>query len=132
MKLVAFDYLTKPFGNDELLLVDSCALDDFQLRHEARRLRGELARSYGLPNIIAADPKMIAVLDLMNSIVQTSRYFFRLAADCLFAVFQFSTSVWAIWRPTANEGFPLREAILKIDGTTPAEVPQRPARRRAT
>jgi hypothetical protein len=77
MKLVAFDYLTKPFGNDELLLVDSCALDDFQLRHEARRLRGELARSYGLPNIIAADPKMIAVLDLMNSIVQTSRYFFR-------------------------------------------------------
>jgi hypothetical protein len=76
MKLVAFDYLTKPFGNDELLPVDSCALEDFQLRHEVRRLRGELARSYGLPNIIAADPKMIAVLDLMNSIVQTSRFFF--------------------------------------------------------
>jgi hypothetical protein len=63
MKLVAFDYLTKPFGNDELLLVDSCVLEDFQLRHEVRRLRGELARSYGLPNITAADPKMIAVLD---------------------------------------------------------------------
>jgi DNA-binding NtrC family response regulator len=45
MKLVAFDYLTKPFGNDELLLVDSCVLEDFQLRHEVRRLRGELARS---------------------------------------------------------------------------------------
>jgi hypothetical protein len=59
-----------------LLLVASRALEDFQLRQEVRRLRGELARSYGLPNIIAADPKMIAVLDLMNSIVQTSRYFF--------------------------------------------------------
>jgi hypothetical protein len=102
MKLVAFDYLTKPFGNDELLLVDSCALDDFQLRHEVRRLRGELAGSYGLPNIIAADPKMIAVLDLMNSIVQTSRYFFRLAADCLFAMFQFSTSVQSGGQPRAK------------------------------
>ena len=31
MKLGAFDYLTKPFGNDELLLIVSRALDDFQL-----------------------------------------------------------------------------------------------------
>jgi len=76
MKLVAFDYLTKPFGNDELLLVDSCALEDFHLRHEVRRLRGELARSYGLPNIIAADPKMIAVLDLMNSSFRHRDIFF--------------------------------------------------------
>jgi hypothetical protein len=41
MKFVAFDYLTKPFGNGELLLVDSRALEDFQLHHEVRRLRGE-------------------------------------------------------------------------------------------
>jgi DNA-binding NtrC family response regulator len=40
MKLGAFDYLTKPFGNDELLLIVSRALDDFQLRQEVRRLRG--------------------------------------------------------------------------------------------
>jgi two-component system response regulator HydG len=71
MKLGAFDYLTKPFGNDELLLIVSRALDDFQLRQEVRRLRGELARSYGLPNIIAADPKMIAVLDLIEQIADS-------------------------------------------------------------
>ena len=71
MKLGAFDYLTKPFGNDELLLIVSRALDDFQLRPEVRRLRGELARSYGLPNIIAADPKMIAVLDLIEQIADS-------------------------------------------------------------
>jgi two-component system response regulator HydG len=72
MKLGAFDYLTKPFGNDELLLVVSRALEHCQLRQEVRRLRGELARSYGLPNIIAADPKMIAVLELIKQIADSS------------------------------------------------------------
>ena len=72
MKLGAFDYLTKPFGNDELLLVVSRALEDYQLRQEVRRLRGELARSYGLPNIIATDPKMIAVLGMIEQIADSS------------------------------------------------------------
>jgi DNA-binding NtrC family response regulator len=72
MKLGAFDYLTKPFGNDELVLVVSRALEDYQLRQEVRRLRGELARSYGLPNIIATDPKMIAVLGMIEQIADSS------------------------------------------------------------
>jgi len=72
MKLGAFDYLTKPFGNDELLLVVSRALEDCKLRQEVRRLRSELARSYGLPNIIATDPKMIAVLAMIEQIADSS------------------------------------------------------------
>ena len=72
MKLGAFDYLTKPFGNDELLLVVSRALEDCKLRQEVRRLRSELARSYGLPNIIATDPKMIAVLGMIEQIADSS------------------------------------------------------------
>src|SRR5271169_405123 len=58
MKLGAFDYITKPFGNDELLLVASRALENSELHREIRRLRSELARNSGLPNIIAANPKM--------------------------------------------------------------------------
>jgi DNA-binding NtrC family response regulator len=72
MKLGAYDYLTKPFGNDELLLVVSRALEDRRLRQEVRRLRGELARSYGLPSIIAADAKMIAVLEMLEHIADSS------------------------------------------------------------
>jgi len=72
MKLGAFDYLTKPFGNDELLLVVSRALEDCKLRQEVRRLRSELAHSYGLPNIIATDPKMIAVLGMIEQIADSS------------------------------------------------------------
>jgi two-component system response regulator HydG len=71
MKLGAFDYITKPFANDELLLVVARALENRQLRQEVRRLRGELARSYGLPNIIAADPTMMAVLGMLEQVADS-------------------------------------------------------------
>jgi DNA-binding NtrC family response regulator len=71
MKFGAFDYITKPFGNDELLLVVSRALENRQLRQEIKRLRGELARSYGLTSIIAVNPKMIAVLDTLEQIADS-------------------------------------------------------------
>jgi DNA-binding NtrC family response regulator len=48
MKRGAFDFITKPFSNDELLIVVGRALADRELRQELRRLRGELARTYGL------------------------------------------------------------------------------------
>jgi DNA-binding NtrC family response regulator len=68
MKLGAFDYITKPFSNDELLLVVARALENQQLHQEIRRLRGELARTYGLTNIIAANPRMCAALDRLEQI----------------------------------------------------------------
>lgn len=71
MKLGAFDYITKPFSNDELLLVVSRALENRSLHQEVKRLRGELARSYGLPNIIAANPRMVAVLDVLKQVADS-------------------------------------------------------------
>jgi DNA-binding NtrC family response regulator len=71
MKLGAFDYITKPFGNDELLLVVSRALENRQLRQEIKRLRSELARSYGLTSIIAVNARMIAVLDTLDQIADS-------------------------------------------------------------
>ena len=71
MKLGAFDYITKPFSNDELLLVVARALESRSLRQEVRRLRGELARSYGLPNIIATNPRMVAMLEMLKQIADS-------------------------------------------------------------
>ena len=48
MKLGAFDYITKPFSNSELLLIVSRALENRDLRNEVKRLRIELARNHGL------------------------------------------------------------------------------------
>jgi DNA-binding NtrC family response regulator len=72
MKRGAADYITKPFRNDELLLVVARVLENRQLRQEIRRLRGDLARSYGIGNIIAADPQMKTVLHKLEQIVDTN------------------------------------------------------------
>jgi two-component system response regulator HydG len=71
MKLGAVDYITKPFGNDQLLLVVSRALENRQLRQEVARLRSELTQSYGLPNVITASPKMSAVLEMIEQVAES-------------------------------------------------------------
>jgi len=71
MKVGAFDYITKPFGNDELLLAVSRALENRQLRKEIKRLRGELAHSYGLSNIVTTDPRMLVVLDRLRQVADS-------------------------------------------------------------
>jgi DNA-binding NtrC family response regulator len=72
MKLGAFDYITKPFSNDELMLAVTRALEDRSLRQEIRRLRGELAHSYGLENIVAASHKMTEVLEMAGQIADSA------------------------------------------------------------
>ena len=72
MRLGAFDYVTKPFSNDELLLVVARALDDRKLRREVIRLRSELAHSFGLDHIIARSPKMIAQLEVMRQVADST------------------------------------------------------------
>jgi DNA-binding NtrC family response regulator len=72
MKLGARDFITKPFSNKELLLVVSRTLENRRLRQEVKQLRVELARSYGLPNIIAADPKMAAVFEMVDRVADSS------------------------------------------------------------
>jgi DNA-binding NtrC family response regulator len=48
------------------------ALENRRLRQEIKRLRGELARSYGLTNIIAANQKMAAVLDKLEQVADSN------------------------------------------------------------
>ena len=72
MKRGAADYITKPFRNDEFLLVVGRVLENRLLRQEIRRLRGDLARSYGIGNIIAAGPQMKTVLRKLEQIVDAN------------------------------------------------------------
>jgi DNA-binding NtrC family response regulator len=70
MKLGAFDYITKPFSNQDLMIMVSRALEDRALRMEVLRLRGELARSYGLDNIIAASPQMVELMEQIPRVAE--------------------------------------------------------------
>ena len=71
MRLGAFDYITKPFSNDELLMVVDRALQDSELKSEVRRLREEIAQRSGLENIIAASPKMLEQIKFLKQVADT-------------------------------------------------------------
>jgi DNA-binding NtrC family response regulator len=58
MKLGAFDYVTKPFEEDELLATLRRALQKRSLEHEVAYLRTELARRTGLDDIVGQHPEM--------------------------------------------------------------------------
>ena len=66
MKRGAFDYITKPFKNDEVIAVLKNAVERRQLVVENRALKQNLqARYHKFANIIGKSPKMRQVFDLI-------------------------------------------------------------------
>src|SRR5437762_2764667 len=66
MKRGAFDYITKPFKNDEVLIVLRNALERSRLVNENRALRQNLqTRYHKFANIIGRSPRMRQVFDLI-------------------------------------------------------------------
>jgi two-component system response regulator PilR (NtrC family) len=66
MKSGAFDYITKPFKNDEVLVVVRNALERGRLVAENRALRQNIQERYHkFANIIGRSPKMRQVFDLI-------------------------------------------------------------------
>jgi len=62
MKAGAYDYLSKPFKPDEVVLVIKKAEERERLARENRRLRTELAAEYRLENIVGDSAQMAEVL----------------------------------------------------------------------
>src|SRR6266540_2269202 len=62
MKAGAYDYLSKPFKRDEVVLVIRKAEERERLARENRRLRTELAAEYGTSNLVGASAPMREVL----------------------------------------------------------------------
>jgi two-component system response regulator PilR (NtrC family) len=66
MKRGAFDYITKPFKNDEVLVVVRNAVERSRLVEENRSLRQSVQEQYHkFGNIIGRSPKMKQVFDLI-------------------------------------------------------------------
>ncbi len=66
MKSGAFDYITKPFKNEEVLVVIRNAMERRRLVHENRNLRQNIQERYHkFGNIIGRSPKMRQVFDLI-------------------------------------------------------------------
>lgn len=66
MREGAFDYVEKPFDNDELKALVRRALDVTRLARENRYLRSELKSRYALAEVVAESAAMREVLDLVR------------------------------------------------------------------
>jgi len=67
----AFDYITKPFDLDELLITVAKALEVQSITEENIRLKKELSSYYGAPNIIGESKAMQAVFALLGKVSRT-------------------------------------------------------------
>ena len=71
MKLGAFDYLTKPFTDDELVLAVDKALEKKLLVEENKYLRRELLNRYSFSNIVGESQPMLDVFEQIEKVAPT-------------------------------------------------------------
>jgi two-component system response regulator AtoC len=70
MKLGAYDYISKPFKPDEIILTLRKAEEREQLRRENQLLRKEVAREYSFENIVSKNEKMQKIFDVIKKVAQ--------------------------------------------------------------
>ncbi len=71
MKKQAYDYITKPFQNEQLKLTIKKALENHRLARENRRLNDALLDRYRFGNIVGKSKPMLKVYDLVSRIAQS-------------------------------------------------------------
>ncbi len=72
MKMGAYDYITKPFKMDELVLAVRKALENRFLKGEVARLRKEVESRYDFHHLIGKSPLMQKIYDLIEKISQST------------------------------------------------------------
>ena len=71
MKKGAFDYILKPFKNEEILVTIAKALEHRHLILKNRLLHEELDKKYGFPNIVGESRVMREILALVKRVAQS-------------------------------------------------------------
>ena len=71
MKRHAYDYITKPFKNEELKLTIKKVLENYRLVKENRLLSEALSDRYRYGNIIGKSKPMLKIYDLISKIAQS-------------------------------------------------------------
>lgn len=71
LKLGAFDYITKPFKVDELLITVQRAIEYAKALSENADLRAKLGTEYRLENIVAESPAMQQVCEMVRRVAPT-------------------------------------------------------------
>ena len=70
MKLGAYDYISKPFKPDEIILTLKKAEERERLRKENELLRKEVRREYSFDNIVSKNEKMQSIFEMVQKVAQ--------------------------------------------------------------
>jgi len=71
MRLGAYDYVSKPFSLDEMMVVVDKALETKRLRTEVERIRTKEIEEFGFERIVAHSPKMIEIVNLLKHLAES-------------------------------------------------------------
>ena len=71
MKLGAFDYLSKPFTDDELIVTVEKAAENKRLKEENLALRHQLSERFDFSNIIGKNPKLLKIFNDIRKVSPT-------------------------------------------------------------
>lgn len=72
MRNGAFDYIIKPFNNDEVKILVKRALQVRNLKEEVKVLHRELNNNYRLDKLLTNSPKMMQLYKLIGRVAQTN------------------------------------------------------------
>lgn len=67
----AFDYLTKPLIDDELLMTLKRAFTQREVVEENKELRKQLEKHHAMENVVGQDPRMLRVFEMVSSVADT-------------------------------------------------------------
>ena len=70
IKQGAYDYISKPFDNEELMILINRALEHNRLTIELFKLKNQLQEKYSFNNIIGISPKIDQVLDQVSRVCE--------------------------------------------------------------
>lgn len=72
MRKGAYDYIVKPFQNDDLLLSIKRVLEKRKLSEENKHLRAELSKKYSFHNIIGKSPSMQNIFSTVQKVADSN------------------------------------------------------------
>jgi DNA-binding NtrC family response regulator len=71
MKLGAFDYLAKPFDDEQISLAVKKAIENKRLKEENLFLRGQIFERYNFNNIIGENPRILEIFNKIRKVAPT-------------------------------------------------------------
>ena len=71
IRLGAFDFLTKPLIDEELLMAIERALSQQKVIEENKTLKAQLDLRFGMENIIGHDHRMLKIFDIIDAVADT-------------------------------------------------------------